>query len=298
MMNDSHQKWLEDALRHIRSSTDLVPRVGIILGSGLGGFAVEVDRAASFPYAEIPGFPVSTAIGHKGQLTLGHFAALPVAVLEGRFHLYEGYSADQVVRPVQLLKALGVEMLIATNAAGGLNPDYRVGDVVVVEDHVNLMWTRPGVEIRNRGRGMSPLTPALSPTAETVEREESGVEERENAVGQFYTPELVDRALVASRRAGVVPQKGVYVGMTGPNYETRAEYRWLRQLGDLVGMSTIPEVMTARASGMRVLALSVVSNVCNPDLLEPTDGAHVVVAVARAEGRIREIVRGVLGRSG
>lgn len=163
----------------VRSRTDLKPRVGIILGSGLGGFAAEVDRAGSFPYAEIPGFPVSTAIGHKGQLTLGHFAGHPVAVLEGRFHLYEGYSADQVVRPVHLLRALGVEVLIATNAAGGLKPDYRVGDVVVVEDHVNMMWAKPrwGIE--------------------------------QGASSRFYDRELVERALAASRAAGIVPQAGV-----------------------------------------------------------------------------------------
>ena len=265
-MDDSRQPWLEDAVLRVRSGTQLVPRVGIILGSGLGGFAAQVIAESTVPYAVIPGFPVSTALGHKGQLTLGKFSGHGVAVLEGRFHLYEGYAADEVVRPVHLLKALGVEVLIATNAAGGLNPNYRVGDVVVVEDHVNLMWTKPGV-----GRG-------------------------ENAVGHFYDRELVERALAASRAAGVVPQSGVYVGMTGPNYETRAEYRWLRQIGDLVGMSTIPEVITARSLGVRVLALSVVSNACNPDSLEPTDGAHVVAAVARAEGRIREIVRGVLDR--
>ncbi len=265
-MDDSNRQWLEDAVLRVRSVTQLVPRVGIILGSGLGGFAAQVVAEATVPYSTIPGFPVSTAIGHKGQLTLGHFAGHPVAVLEGRFHLYEGYSPDQVVRPVHLLKALGVEVLIATNAAGGLNPHYRVGDVVVVEDHVNMMWAKPGL-------GGS-----------------------ENAAGQFYDRELVEQALEASRAAGVVPQSGIYVGMTGPNYETRAEYRWLRQVGDLVGMSTIPEVVTARLSGMRGLALSVVSNECHPDSLEPTDGAHVVEAVARAEGRISDIVRGVLDR--
>lgn len=265
-MDDLHQLWLEDAIQRVRTGTLLVPKVGIILGSGLGGFAAQVIAEATVPYSAIPGFPVSTAIGHKGQLTLGRFAGHEVAVLEGRFHLYEGYSADQIVRPVRLLTALGVEILIATNAAGGLNPDYRVGDVVVVEDHVNMMWTKPRL-----GSG-------------------------ENSPPEFYDRELVERALAASRVAGVIPQTGVYVGMTGPNYETRAEYRWLRQIGDLVGMSTIPEVVTARALGMRVLALSVVSNACNPDSLEPTDGAHVVAAVAKAEGRIREIVRGVLDR--
>ncbi len=265
-MSRPSDDWLPAAVNLVRSRTNLVPRIGIILGSGLGAFAAEVEAVATLPYSQIPGFPVSTAIGHKGQLTLGQFAGHPVAVLEGRFHLYEGYSAEQVVRPVQLLRALGVELLIVTNAAGGLHPQWRVGDVVVVQDHVNLMWTNPA--------------------------------SKAGSTGSFYDPILAEWALDAARAAGVHAASGVYIGMTGPNYETRAEYRWLRQVGDLVGMSTVPEVLAARDVGLRVLALSVVSNECNPDALEPTDGAHVVAAVSRAEGRLRSIVRSVLERWG
>ncbi len=282
--------WLDPVLALVRSRTDLMPRVGIILGSGLGGLAAEVEEKVSWPYCQIPGFPVSTAIGHKGQLTLGRFEGVSVAVLEGRFHLYEGYSADQVVRPIQVLRALGVEWLIVTNAAGGLNPAYRMGDVVVVEDHVNLMWTGPARSHRETREKHSPC------------REPGTTRENRNAIdenapsGSLYDPELARRALAAARESGRCSPRGVYIGMTGPNYETRAEYRWLRQVGDLVGMSTVPEVLAARSLGMRVLALSVVSNECNPDALEPTDGAQVVAAVSRAEGRLRSIVRGVLGR--
>ncbi len=343
--------WLAAVVARVRSRTPLVPRVGIILGSGLGGFAAEVEAEASLPYREIPGFPVSTAMGHKGQLTLGRFAGVPVAVLEGRFHLYEGYTADQVVRPIHLLRALGGELLVVTNAAGGLNPGLRMGDVVVVEDHVNLMWTSPGAtsvvgraklllsrewghtfESGTGSAGASPsrtvafrsakersfaermpttgdenpmpipslLTPALSPTMMSSPKAMSTVGERETDTETIrhtlYDPELAAWALEAAREAGASSSRGVYIGMTGPNYETRAEYRWLRRVGDLVGMSTVPEVLAARSLEMRVLALSVVSNECNPDALEPTDGATVVAAVSRAEGRLRSIVRTVLRR--
>lgn len=289
-MSEVQDDWLDQARALVRGRTDLVPRVGIILGSGLGGLAAEVESPVSWPYGQIPGFPVSTAIGHKGQLTLGRFANCPVAVLEGRFHLYEGYTADQVVRPIHLLKALGVEWLIVTNAAGGLNPAFRMGDVVVVEDHVNLMWTGPGRSPRGGGeKHLSSSEPG------------PGVGGRRGFVlaaqtEPLYDAELARHALAAARESGRCSPRGVYIGMTGPNYETRAEYRWLRQVGDLVGMSTVPEVLAARSLDLRVLALSVVSNECNPDALVPTDGAQVVAAVSRAAGRLRSIVRGVLGR--
>lgn len=289
-MSDVLDDWLAHALAMVRSRTELIPRVGIILGSGLGGLAAEVVDKVSWPYGQISGLPVSTAIGHKGQLTVGRFANCPVAVLEGRFHLYEGYSADQVVRPIHLLKALGVEFLIVTNAAGGLNPALRMGDVVVVEDHVNLMWTGPGRSLLESGEKY----PLSSGRGQAFESRETST--AISSSGPLYDPELASLALAAARESGRCSPRGVYVGMTGPNYETRAEYRWLRQVGDLVGMSTVPEVLTARSLDMRVLALSVVSNECHPDALEPTDGAQVVAAVSRAEGRLRSIVRGVLGR--
>ena len=303
--------WLAAAVARVRLRTPLVPRVGIILGSGLGGFAAEVEAETSYPYREIPGFPVSTAIGHKGQLTLGQFAGIPVAVLEGRFHLYEGYTADEVVRPIQLLHALGVEVLVVTNAAGGLNPGLRMGDVVVVEDHVNLMWTGPTVGEAAGGWVARPEFSKGVESSHEIPSEPNALPKASGRATQpelgemtgwkpiprgFYDSELADWAMEAARLAGASSSRGVYIGMTGPNYETRAEYRWLRQVGDLVGMSTIPEVLAAKELGLRVLALSVVSNECNPDALEPTDGAQVVAAVSRAEGRLRSIVRTVLKR--
>lgn len=243
--------------------------MALILGSGLGGIVEEIDVEKSIPYREIPGFPVSTAIGHKGQLTLGRFAGAPVAVMEGRFHLYEGYAAELVTRPIELLRALGVQTLLATNAAGGLNPDFQVGDVVVIRDHVNLM---------------GPIGVGDGASDRPLDRPSSS--QRPD-----YDPALVQAILASVRQAGGRELSGTYIGMTGPNYETRAEYRFLRQVGDLVGMSTVPEVITARSLGMRAAGLSVVSNACNPDQLEPTDGAQVVAAVSRAAGLVGRTLR-------
>lgn len=273
-MPTSPDNWLPAAQERVQGRES--PRIALILGSGLGGIVDEIEVEKSIPYRAIPGFPVSTAIGHKGQLTLGRFAGSSVAVMEGRFHLYEGYIADLVARPIQLLRALGVETLIATNAAGGLHPDFQVGDVVVIRDHVNLMGC---------------LGTSCSGTAPLLTRGRSGIR-------ADYDSSLIQETLAAVRLAGGRELSGTYIGMTGPNYETRAEYRFLRQVGDLVGMSTVPEVMAARSLGMRVAGLSVVSNACNPDQLEPTDGAQVVAAVSRAAGLVGKTLRQLLPRIG
>lgn len=260
MPNLPDDDWLPVALERVQGCQP--PHAALILGSGLGGVVDQIEVEKSVPYREIPGFPVSTAIGHKGQLTLGRFAGVPVAVMEGRFHLYEGYAANLVTRPIELLKALGIQTLIATNAAGGLHPDFQVGDVVVIRDHIDLM----GAESRRGSDG-------------SLDRAQTGIR-------ADYDSVLVQKTLTSVRQAGGRELAGTYIGMTGPNYETRAEYRFLRQFGDLVGMSTVPEVIAARSLGIRAVGLSVVSNACNPDQLEPTDGAQVVAAVARAAGLV------------
>lgn len=277
MQND----WLSQAQATIRRQTDVQPRIGLILGSGLGKIAEAVIPDACVPYREIPGFPVSTAIGHKGQITLGMLAGHPVAVMEGRFHLYEGYTVDQVTRPIELLRSLGVDILVVTNASGGLHPQLRMGDIVVIDDHVNLMWAGPG-------RAVHPGEPQKAysePVAGHVPYQRP-----------YYDRELTDWAFAAALRSGIRATRGVYIGMTGPNYETRAEYRWLRSVGDIVGMSTVPEALAASSHGMRVLGLSVVSNECNPDALEATDGAQVIAAVEQAVERMRTVLMDVLGR--
>lgn len=271
-MSSVDSEWLSDALKVV--SGGVSPRVGLILGSGLGGIAARIESAQSVRYSDIPGFPISTAIGHKGQLTLGTLDGVSVAVMEGRFHAYEGYCGEQLERPIQLMHALGVRFLVVTNAAGGLNPNFQVGDVVVIRDHVN--WMRSTANT-SRDHALSGIRAG-------------------GATRSWYDSDLTNLAITASRAAGHRGLAGVYIGMTGPNYETRSEYRFLRQVGDLVGMSTIPEVNAACRLGMRVAGFSVVSNECNPDRLEPTDGAQVVTAVSQASERLSGMIRHVISQ--
>ncbi|HEX3724841.1 MAG TPA: purine-nucleoside phosphorylase [Pirellulales bacterium] len=252
----------------IRGRWNVVPKVGIILGTGLAGFTDQIEREAVFSYEELPHFPRATALGHKGQLVCGTVAGTPVVTMEGRFHLYEGYPLQRITLPVRVLRALGVELLIVSNASGAVNPNYSVGDIMVIEDHINLMGANPLVGINDDRLG--PRFPDMSAP---------------------YERDLVDRALEVARREDFVAHAGVYVALSGPNYETRAEYRFLRLIGgDVVGMSTVPEVIVAAHAGLRVLALSVVTNVCRPDALEKTDGLSVLQAASLAEPKLRKIV--------
>ncbi len=248
-----------------------VPRVGIILGTGLGEFANEIEVETVLTYEELPHFPRATAIGHKGQLACGLCCGVPVVTMEGRFHVYEGYSPQQITLPVRVMHQLGIELLIASNASGGLNPRLGVGEIVVIEDHVNLMFANPLIGANDATLGT-----------------------RFPDMSRPYDPLLIAQALTIARRENFAAQRGTYVAVSGPNYETRAEYRIFRRLGDVIGMSTVPEVIVAAQIGLPVLALSTVTNVCNPDVLAPTDGASVVAAAAQAESKLRAIVRGVL----
>ena len=248
------------------------PRAGIILGTGLGNLAEQIAGAVKLDYEEIPHFPRSTALGHKGQLLCGELAGVPVVTMEGRFHLYEGYDPAEVSLPVWVMKQLGIELLIISNASGGLNPQYSSGDIMIVEDHINLMFGNPLVGINDDSLG--PRFPDMS---------------------RPYDQRLVDRALSIARREGWAVHRGVYVAMTGPSYETRAEYRFLRRIGgDVVGMSTVPEVIAARHAGLRVMALSTVTNMCLPDAIGTTTGEDVMRIAAAVEPKLRTIVHRVL----
>ena len=228
------------------------PRVGIILGSGLGGFAKQIDAAARIPYQDIPHFPRATALGHTGHLVCGDLAGTPIVAMEGRCHAYEGYSQAQITLPVRVMKELGIELLILSNASGGLNPLYAQGEVVIVTDHINLMLDGPLV---------GPHDDELGP--------------RHADMSRPYDAELIDGALEIARREKFAAHRGVYVGVKGPNLETRAEYRMLRFLGaDVVGMSTVPEAIVAAQLGLRTLALATVTNVCRPDALRPACGGY------------------------
>jgi purine-nucleoside phosphorylase len=268
----THVERIAEAARKIAAQWSETPRVGIILGSGLGGFAEQITADVSIPYAEIPHFARSTALGHKGRLVCGTLEGMSVIAMEGRCHCYEGYSLAEITLPVRVMHALGIELLIVSNASGGMNPRHRRGDIVVIEDHINLMFS-------------SPLTGP----------HEGSFGERFPDMSRPYDPALVELALRIARRENFAAHRGVYIGVKGPNLETRAEYRFLRRIGgDVVGMSTVPEVIVAAQLGLRVLGLATVTNVCLPDALGRATAHEIVDAAEGAEPKLRKIVRGVV----
>jgi purine-nucleoside phosphorylase len=256
----------------IRQQCAVRPRVAIVLGTGLGDLANHIDTDLILSYGELESFPVSTAVGHRGQFVCGHLAGVPVIAMRGRCHLYEGYSHDQVTHPVRVMRALGASMLIVSNASGGMNPQFKSGDLMAIEGHINLMG-RHGL-------------------ARTAVGQQIGGRTNDSP----YDASLIDCALEIARRENIVCHRGVYVAVSGPNYETRAEYRFFRKIGDAVGMSTVPEVLTAAACGMSVLAISTITNVAKPDAPQQVDADDVVDIAAHAEPRLRKIVFGVLER--
>jgi purine-nucleoside phosphorylase len=263
---------IDEAVAAVRRRWDGTARAGVILGTGLGSLAEPIQVEAAFDCAELPHFPQATSVSHAGRLLLGRVEGLSVAAMEGRFHAYEGYTQQQITFPVRLMRALGAELLVVSNACGGMNPQYRRGDIVVIEDHINLMGANPLVGVNDDRLG--PRFPDML---------------------RPYDPALIERALAIARRSDFAAHRGVYVAVTGPNLETRAEYRFLRLIGaDVVGMSTVPEVLVAVHAGMRVLGLSIVTDMCLPDALEPVDIQQILATAAAAEPNLRAIVLGVL----
>jgi purine-nucleoside phosphorylase len=233
-------------------------RVAAILGTGLGGLADALTEARALPYADIPHFPQPTALAHRGRLVVGRLEGAPVLMLQGRCHLYEGFSLAEVTFPVRVLAALGIEILVVTNAAGGLNPQLAAGDVLLIEDHIQLMGLRGTAS-----------ADAVAPGGRVARQ--------------------------AARRSGFDLARGVYVAVSGPSYETRAEYRAFRRIGgDCVGMSTVPEVLVARSCGMRVLGLSTITNVARPDAPAELDAEEVVAVAKVALPRVRAILAAVV----
>ena len=263
---------IDESAKFVRSRWQASPKAGIILGSGLGAVADEIETEAAIDYGEIPNFLRSTAVGHKGRLLCGRLAGVPVVAMQGRFHCYEGYSAERATFPVRVTKALGIELLIVSNAAGGLNPNYAAGDVMVIDDHINLLNRNPLVGVNDDKPG--PRFPDMSSP---------------------YDQRLSDRALAIARRADFACHRGVYIAMLGPTYETRAEVRMLRYIGgDAVGMSTVPEAIVAAHAGLRVLGLSTITNVCSPDTPHTTSGEEVVATANAARDKLKAIVAGVI----
>ena len=248
------------------------PRVGIILGTGLSGLAGQIDQQATIPYNEIPHFPVSTVASHTGQLVCGTLSGLPIVAMEGRFHYYEGYSMQQVTFPVRVMKALGAEFLLVTNAAGGMNPHYDLADIVIIDDHINLMPENP-----LRGVNDDALGPRFPDMCAPYDRE------------------LIDITQRAALELSIPAHKGVFVAVPGPNLETRAEYRMLRGMGaDVVGMSTVPEVIVAAHAGLRALGLSIVTDRCLPDALEPVQIERILEVAADGGKHLARLIPRVL----
>jgi purine-nucleoside phosphorylase len=264
----------QSAVSYIRSKTPLQPRLGIILGSGLGNFASQVQSAITIPYADIPHFPQSTVAGHSGRLVLGTIAGVPVAVMQGRVHAYEGYTMAQVTFPTRVLGLLGVQRLIVTNAAGGINTRYGQGAIVAISDHINLTGTNAALGLNEPRFGLLP---------------NSG--QRFFDMSAAYSPALRKLAIAEATRQGWTLDEGVYLAVLGPSYETPAEIRAFRTLGaDLVGMSTVHEVIIARHMGIEVLGLSVVTNMAAGVLDEPINHEEVMEIGQRIEGQFTSLL--------
>jgi purine-nucleoside phosphorylase len=269
---DSDFTCAETAAQFVLSQTALRPTIGLVLGSGLGGFADELSEATRIPYASIPSFPRSTAIGHAGQLVIGRVGDVVVAAMQGRVHLYEGYSAKEVTFPIRVFGRVGIRALILTNAAGGINLEYKQGALVVITDHINL-------------QGHNPL----------VGPNEDRYGARFPDMTQAYSKPYREVALRAARRLGKAVYQGVYAGLLGPSYETPAEIRYLRTIGaDLVGMSTIPEVIVARHMGLKVLAISCVTNMAAGISDEVLNHEDVLATADRVKGDFVALLRAVL----
>jgi purine-nucleoside phosphorylase len=265
---------IDAAVQAIRGRSALQPRVAIILGTGLGGLAGRIQVETSIPYEEIPGFPLSTVESHTGRLLLGTLGGKPVVAMQGRFHRYEGYTLRQATFPVRVMRALGADTLLVSNACGGMNPFWGPGDLVLITDHINVLGENPLT---------GPNVDALGP--------------RFPDMSEPYDPALRALAVEVALERRITLRRGVYVAVAGPNLETRAEYRMLRTMGaDVVGMSTVPEVIVAVHGGMRVMGVSIITDQCLPDALEPADITRIIATANAAEPGLTALVEGVVER--
>ena len=266
-MPGNFESEIQSASEFVRKRWNRTPRFGIILGTGAGRIAEGIDAEETIPYGQVPHFPESTALGHKGQFVCGKLSGTDIIAMEGRFHLYEGWPVDKATLAVHVMNRLGVEILFVSNASGGINPKFNSADVMLIESHVDFMYRS---------------TPAMiAPPCES----------RPTLRSDAYDRELINQAESCARKEGFTVHRGVYAAMLGPNYETRAEYRYLKRIGaDVAGMSTVPEVTVAGRYGMRVLGMSIVSNVAKPDVLEETSGQEVIDAAAIAAPNLKKIV--------
>ncbi len=271
----SIRESMNRAAAYIRTKTSIVPEAGIVLGTGLGALAREIEVDVVIPYEEIPGFVSSTVESHTGRLIIGRLDGRGVVAMQGRFHYYEGFTMQQITFPVRVMRALGASMLVISNAAGGMNPEYEKGDLVLIRDHINLLGDNPLIGVNDPELG--PRFPDMSAA---------------------YSPRLMALARETAHHAEIRLREGVYLAVPGPSLETAAEYRFMRMIGaDLVGMSTVPENIVAVQMGMEVLGLTIVSDMCLPDALVPVGIEEIIAVCERAEPKLTLLVREVLKRA-
>lgn len=270
----SLKEQIDNAVAVIRQHTDEVPEVGIIIGTGLGKIAEAIEMTNTIEYTEIPGFVRSTVESHAGRLIFGRLGGKSVVAMQGRFHHYEGYTMKEITFPLRVMGLLGARTLLVSNACGGMNPLYRRGDIMLMEDHINLLGDNPLIGPNDDTLG--PRFPDMS---------------------EPYSHELLEIAEAAALDLKVKVHRGVYVSVAGPNLETRAEYRFLRGIGaDVVGMSTVPEVIVARHMDMKVFGISIVTDECFPDNLQPVSVPEIIAAAERAEPKVTQIMIEVVKR--
>ena len=266
-------QMVEETLVEIRKRTVKQYKIGIILGTGLGGLVHDIQIEHTIDYSELPHFPISTVESHHGKLIFGKLSGKDVVVMQGRFHYYEGYLMKQITYPVRVMKKLGVEILLVSNACGGMNPYYRRGDLMIIADHINLLGDNPLIGPNEDEFG--PRFPDMS---------------------EPYNLGLIEMAEKVALRNNIKLQKGVYVAVSGPNLETKAEYRFLRTIGaDVVGMSTVPECIVANHMGMKVLGMSIVTDECFPDSLKPVKVEEIIAAAMEAEPKMTLIFKELVG---
>jgi purine-nucleoside phosphorylase len=268
------RKHIDEAVAYLRTRTSLTPAIGIILGTGLGALAREIVAEVVIDYGDIPHFPLSTVESHKGKLIFGTLAGKPVVAMQGRFHFYEGYTMQQVTFPVRVMKFLGVSTLLISNAAGGMNPQFSRGTVMIITDHINLQGDNPLIGPNDDTLG--PRFPDMS---------------------EPYNKNLIAIAERVALENKIRVERGVFVAVAGPNLETRAEYRFLRMIGaDAVGMSTVPENIVANHMGLRVLGFSIITDECFPDALQPANVEEIIAVANATEPKLTTVMKGVVER--
>jgi purine-nucleoside phosphorylase len=260
---------VQETVSFIKEKTNFTPEYGVILGSGLGSFTNDIEVEFTLPYSEIPNFPVSTVQGHKGALVFGTIGNKKVVAMQGRFHYYEGYSMQEVTFPVRVMKFLGVEKLIVSNASGGVNPIYKVGDVIILKDHINMMPEHP-----LRGKNEDRFGPRFVNMSEP------------------YSKNMISKAKELAQKMNIEVKEGIYLGLQGPTFETLSEYRMVKKLGaDCVGMSTVPEVIVARHMNMECFGLSIITDMGDEDNIETVSHDEVLEAAKKAEPKVRSLIK-------